>query len=86
MFNDSLPVPKIKYLQLGVFLLLASFIIGYGGFGVSVILYLWTNNQFWLWLGSGIYGFSWILFTLGFIISGREGLEIIKNKLIRIIQ
>ncbi len=31
--------------------------------------------------GAGIYSFSWILFVLGFIISGREGLVIIRNKL-----
>ncbi len=29
-------MPKIKYLQLGVFLLLASFIIGYGGIVIGV--------------------------------------------------
>ena len=46
-----------------------------------VYKFLWINNNFWLWTGAGIYGFSWILFGLGFFISGREGLAIIKNKL-----
>ena len=67
--------------MIGVLLLLASFIIGYGGLSISIMLYLWTDNKYWIWAGSGIYGFSWILFGLGFIISGREGLAIIKNKL-----
>ena len=62
-------------------MLLISCIIGYGGFGVSVLLYLWINNKVWLWAGAVIYGLSWILFGLGFFISGREGLVIIKNKL-----
>ena len=62
-------------------MLVTSCIIGYGGFGFSVLLYLGANNKFWLWAGAGIYGFSWILFGLGFFISGSEGLAIIKNKL-----
>ena len=65
---------------MGLWMLLTSCIVGYGGFGVSALLYLWTNNKFWLWTGVSIYGGSWFLFGLGFIISGREGLVIIKNK------
>ena len=72
---------KIKNLQMGLWMLLTSCIVGYGGCGVSVLLYLGTNNKFWLWAGVGIYGFSWIFFGLGFVISGKEGLIIIKNKL-----
>ena len=72
---------KIKNLQMGLWMLLTSCIVGYGGCGVAVLLYLWTNNKFWLWAGVGIYGFSWIFFGLGFVISGKEGLIIIKNKL-----
>jgi len=72
---------EIKNLQMGVWMLLTSYIAGYGGSGVSILLYLWTNNKFWLWVGAGIYGFSWIFFGLGLLISGREGLVIIKNRL-----
>ena len=72
---------KIKNLQMGVFMLLISYIVGYGGLGVLVLLYLWANNKYWVWMGAGIYGFSWILFGLGLFISGKEGLVIIKNKL-----
>ena len=69
---------------MGVFILLASFMIGYGGLGACMLLYLLTYNQFWVWAGSGFYDFSWILFGLGFIISGRQGLAIIKNKLYKL--
>ena len=51
------------------------------GIQLDSIGHLWTENKFWVWVGSGIYGISWIFFGLGFIISGKEGLTIIKNKL-----
>ncbi len=47
-----------KYLKTGAFLFLSSFIIGYGGLAVTGILYLKTKSDFWLWSGSGLYGFS----------------------------
>ena len=74
---------KKKYIRVGIFLLLGSFIVGYGGLSVAVLLYILTDNKSWVWTGAGIYGFSWLLFGLGFIISGREGLIIIKDILTR---
>ena len=70
-----------KYIQIGVLLLMCSFILGYGGLAVSVLLYLWTDNHHWLWAGSGVYGLSWIILGIGFIFSGKEGLVLIKKKL-----
>ena len=74
---------KKKYIRAGIFLLLGSYIVGYGGLSVSVLLYILTDNKSWVRAGTGIYGFSWLIFGLGFIISGREGLIIIKDILTR---
>ena len=73
-------MPDRRYFRLGVILLIISLIIGYGGLGTFITLYLWTDHPFWDWAGSGIYTFSWDLFGLGFILSGKGGVEIIKNK------
>jgi len=73
-------LPDKKYLKIGVFLLITSFIIGYDGLSVFMILYLWTDHSLMAWIGSGIYTFSWCILGVGFILSGKEGMEIIKTK------
>ena len=54
---------------------LSSFIIEYGGIALTSFLYLWTDNKIWIGFGSGVYGFSWILFGIGFVLAGKEGLK-----------
>ena len=74
-------MPDRKYFKTGIIFLIVSFVIGYGGLSTFIPLYLWTDHSFWAWAASGIYVFSWGLFGIGFILSGKEGMEIIKNKL-----
>ena len=66
----------------GELLLVCSFIIGYGWLAVSLLLYIGTDNISWMWIGSGIYGFTWLLLGLGFFFAGKEGLALINGKLI----
>ncbi len=68
-------------LQRGILLLIISLFLGYGGLGVTVLFFLWTHKILWIWIGSIIYGFSWVLFGLGFLLTGREGLVMIRNKI-----
>ncbi|MDP6684412.1 MAG: hypothetical protein QGH24_00515 [Candidatus Marinimicrobia bacterium] len=75
-----------KFLKTGALLFLSSFIIGYGGLAVTEFLYFKTENDFWLWSGSGLYGFSWILFGIGILLSGKEGLTWLKIRFKKIIQ
>ncbi|MDP7037216.1 MAG: hypothetical protein QF453_04720 [Candidatus Marinimicrobia bacterium] len=69
-----------KYLKTGIMLFLCSFIIGYGGLAITGFMYLKTGFDFWLWSGLGLYGFSWVLFGLGYIFAGKEGLTWLKLK------
>ena len=68
-------MPNKKHFKTGIIFFLYSFIIGYGGIALTSFLYLWTDNEIWIWSGSGVYGFSWILFGIGFILAGMEGLK-----------
>ena len=69
-----------KYLKAGILFFLFSFIVGYGGIAITGGLYFWTDNNNWLWVGSFIYGFSWVFFGIGFILAGKEGLIFFKRK------
>ena len=64
----------------GIILLITSFIMGYGIVGICMLLYIYSGYSFWLWVSSVIYVFSWCIFGLGFLLSGKEGLKIIKKK------
>ena len=68
-------MPNKKHFKIGIIFFLSSFIIGYGGIALTSFLYLWTDNKVWIWSGTCVYGFSWILFGIGFILSGKEGLK-----------
>jgi hypothetical protein len=68
-------MPNKKHFKIGTIFFLYSFIIGYGGIALTSFLYLWTDNKIWIGFGSGVYGFSWILFGIGFVLSGKEGLK-----------
>ena len=69
-----------KHLKIGIILFLTSFIIGYGSLLVTGFFYFITRNDIWIWSGSGLYGLSWILFGIGFVMAGREGLKYFKCK------
>ena len=71
---------KQKYFKTGIIFFLSSYIIGYGGVILACFLYLWTDNKIWIWSGSGIYGFPWILFGIGFVLAGKEGLNHFSRK------
>jgi len=46
-----------------------------------MLLFLWIDYSFWAWAGSGIYAFSGCIFGAGFILAGKDGLEIIKTNI-----
>ena len=69
-----------KHLKLGILFFLSSFIVGYGGVAITGGFYFWTDNNNWLWIGSVIYGFSWVFFGIGFFLAGKEGLKYLKSK------
>ena len=68
-------MPNKKHFKIGTIFFLYSFIIGYGGIALTSFLYLWTDNKVWIWSGTCVYGFSWILFGIRFVLSGKEGLR-----------
>ena len=72
-------MPNKKHFKIGIMFFLSSFIIGYGGIALTSFLYLWTNNKIWIGFGSDVYGFSWILFGIGFVLAGKEGLKYFKS-------
>ena len=73
-------MPNKKHFKTGIIFFLSSFIIGYGGIALTSFLYLWTYNKVWIWSGSGVYDFSWILFGIGFVLAGKEGLKYFRRK------
>ena len=69
-----------KHFKTGFLFFISSFIIGYGGAAIFGAVYIWTENKFWLWTGSGVYGFSWLLFGIGFGLTGKKGLKYFTRK------
>ena len=69
-----------KHLKIGIKLFFASFIIGYGSLLVGGSFYFIPRNDIWIWFGFGLYGLSWVLFGIGFIMAGKEGLKYFKCK------
>ena len=69
-----------RLFKFGILLFMTSYIIGYGGFGLASLLYLYKNKKFWLLIGPGFYGLSWIIMGISFLICGKEGLKIYRKK------
>ena len=61
--------------KFGIALFFFRFVVGYGGLGLAGLLYMYTNNNFWLLVESGLYGFSWIILGAAFLICGKEGIN-----------
>ena len=45
----------------------------------AVMSAYFSENNNWLWIGSVIYGFSWVFFGIGFFLAGKEGLKYLKS-------
>ena len=69
--------PLFKF---GIFLFGANFPLGIGGMAVAGIIYSKTDDKLWLWIGSGFYIFTWIMLGVSFLICGREGIKLYRNK------
>ena len=39
-----------------------------------------TDEKFWLWVGSGFYGLSWIMLGISLLICGKEGIKMYLDK------
>lgn len=66
-----------KSFIIGVVLIIGSSIIGWASLFLGGILAV--KNVLFLKIGTGIYLFSWLPFGLGFLLAGKEGLEISKK-------
>ncbi len=60
---------------IGVFLLILNYPVGWIGALVSGTLAVKTNNSVYYTWGAGLYGFSWIMFGVGALLTGSQGIR-----------
>ncbi len=61
--------------KLGLILLAVNYPLGYGSLWVCGIMFVKTKSIIWLSVGGGLYGLSWIMLAVGFLLAGQKGLQ-----------
>jgi len=69
---------KVK-LKIGISILFVSFAVGWGGAAVCSALYINTGNSAWLKVAGALYVLSWVLFSISFLVGGKEGYKRFKQ-------